>query len=103
MKLLKHSFHGNRILIYKNDGNILEGSFFDKKPEVGDVIISHALRTTNGFIPVKVLEIVENTDAKVNPEYSGDPAMAHFVLKIERCEAVDLDVSIKNNSDMFRP
>lgn len=45
MKELIHVSYNADICMYSFKNNILTGSFFKEKPEVGDIFMSHTLRS----------------------------------------------------------
>jgi len=75
MKTLERKFTDSSICIYSFKNGVLTGVFFKEKPEINDVIIFDCRK-------YKVIEIIENIDAKVQSNCSHNPKMAYFKMKV---------------------
>jgi hypothetical protein len=100
--VLVHVGRNADICIYENDGQLLKGSFFKKKPTIGSLFMSWTIRNKgNNLHLFEVVNIVENRDAKVNSTTNYDPKMAYFVLDIKNVSGdtkyKHIDTSVMNN------
>jgi len=80
MKRITHSPYNTEVCIYNYKDGILEGSFFNEKPEVGDVIQSVMYKFT-----VEVLNVISNRDARISTFGNGcnhNPKGAYYELQI---------------------
>jgi len=83
MKELIHNQKDSSICIYEHDAELLKGSFFKLKPEVGDIIMSHNKREPNFLRMFEVLNIVENKDSNISDKSVFNPKNAYFILSIK--------------------
>jgi len=79
-------------------GKVIKGVFFEDKPVVADLFMSHAFRTTNHMKIFEVVDIVTNRNAKIHSDCKRNPKNAYFELKVKDVSDderyADIDCSI---------
>ena len=76
MKTIIWNYCNTDVNILKIDNNVITGTFFKDKPEIGDNIICPVRK-----INVVIEEILENRDAKIHEGCKKNPELAWFKLK----------------------
>lgn len=102
MKTLIHNQKDSSICIYDFGQDRLRGAFFKEKPDVGDIIMSHAKRDINFLYIFEVTEIIKKMDSKICSESSYDPVGALFELGIKNVTYDKRFGEVDNSLDVLK-